>query len=108
MCTRCATAGRSERVGSIRGLCGILHSHERHIPILIDPEIQGGTPCFSGTRVPVKSLFDALAQGRSVDYFLQQFPRVRAEQVSDVLATRWPGHSRSSLTSTSAASMLRS
>lgn len=54
--------------------------------ILIDPEIQGGTPCFSGTRVPVKSLFDALARGRSVDYFLQQFPSVRKEQVRDVLA----------------------
>lgn len=55
-------------------------------PILIDPEIQGGTPCFAGTRVPVKSLFDALARGRSVDYFLQQFPSVRPEQVRDVLA----------------------
>ena len=54
--------------------------------ILIDPDIQGGTPCFAGTRVPVKSLFDALAHGRSVDYFLQQFPTVRPEQVRDVLA----------------------
>src|SRR5947207_2267220 len=53
--------------------------------ILIDPEIQGGTPCVSGTRVPVKSLFDALAHGRSVDYFLEQFPSVRPEQVRDVL-----------------------
>jgi uncharacterized protein (DUF433 family) len=55
-------------------------------PILIDPETQGGTPCFAGTRVPVKSLFDALAHGRSVDYFLEQFPSVRAQQVREVLA----------------------
>jgi uncharacterized protein (DUF433 family) len=53
--------------------------------ILIDPEIQGGTPCFAGTRVPVRSLFDALARGRSVGYFLEQFPTVRREQVQDVL-----------------------
>jgi uncharacterized protein (DUF433 family) len=53
--------------------------------ILIDPEIQGGTPCFAGTRVPVKSLFDALSRGRSVDYFLEQFLSVRAEQVRAVL-----------------------
>jgi uncharacterized protein (DUF433 family) len=53
--------------------------------IKIDPEIQGGTPCFAGTRVPVKSLFDALDRGRSVDYFLEQFPSVRREQVSAVL-----------------------
>ena len=28
----------------------------------VDPEIQGGTPCFAGTRVFVKSLFDYLAR----------------------------------------------
>jgi uncharacterized protein (DUF433 family) len=54
-------------------------------PILVDPEIQGGTPCFTGTRVPVKSLFDALARGRSVEYFVEQFPTVRLEQVQAVL-----------------------
>jgi uncharacterized protein (DUF433 family) len=27
------------------------------IAISVNPEIQGGTPCFAGTRVPVKSLF---------------------------------------------------
>jgi uncharacterized protein (DUF433 family) len=53
--------------------------------ILIDPEIQAGTPCFAGTRVPVKSLFDALAHGRSIDYVLEQFPTVQPQQVQDVL-----------------------
>jgi uncharacterized protein (DUF433 family) len=53
--------------------------------IKIDPDIQGGTPCFAGTRVPVKSLFDALARGRSLDYFLQQFPSATREQVVAVL-----------------------
>jgi uncharacterized protein (DUF433 family) len=54
-------------------------------PITIDPQIQGGTPCFAGTRVPVKSLFDALKHGRSVDYFLEQFPSVTRQQVAAVL-----------------------
>jgi len=53
--------------------------------IKIDPDIQGGTPCFAGTRVPVKSLFDYLAHGRSIEYFLQQFPSVKREQISQVL-----------------------
>ena len=53
--------------------------------IKIDPEIQGGTPCFAGTRVPVKSLFDYLARGRSLDYFLEQFPSVQREQAIAVL-----------------------
>lgn len=55
-------------------------------PILVDPDIQGGTPCFAGTRVPVKSLFDALSRGRSLDYFLEQFPSVCREQAQAVLA----------------------
>jgi uncharacterized protein (DUF433 family) len=54
-------------------------------PITIDPEIQGGTPCFSGTRVPAKSLFDYLARGRSLDYFLEQFPSVTRAQAIQVL-----------------------
>src|SRR5881398_2410569 len=53
--------------------------------VTIDPDIQGGTPCFAGTRVPVRSLFDALKRGRSVDYFLAQFPAVTREQVDAVL-----------------------
>jgi uncharacterized protein (DUF433 family) len=54
-------------------------------PISVDPDIQGGTPCFAGTRVPVKSLFDALKHGRSVDYFLEQFPSVSRQQVAAIL-----------------------
>jgi uncharacterized protein (DUF433 family) len=53
--------------------------------ISVDPDIQGGTPCFAGTRVPVKSLFDAIERGRSLDYFLEQFPSVTAEQAREVL-----------------------
>ena len=53
--------------------------------VTIDPEIQGGTPVFSGTRVPVKSLFDSLAKGRTLDYFLEQFPSVKREQASQLL-----------------------
>jgi uncharacterized protein (DUF433 family) len=53
--------------------------------VCINPKILGGTPVFSGTRVPVESLFDYLKGGRSVDYFLEQFPTVRREQVEAIL-----------------------
>jgi uncharacterized protein (DUF433 family) len=53
--------------------------------VQIDPEIQGGTPCFAGTRVPVSSLFSALAHGRTLDYFLEQFPSVTRDQAIEVL-----------------------
>jgi uncharacterized protein (DUF433 family) len=53
--------------------------------VTINPEIMHGTPCFSGTRVPVKSLFDHLEGGYTVEYFLSQFPSVSRDQVVAVL-----------------------
>ena len=53
--------------------------------INIDPEILGGTPVFSGTRVPIKNLFDYLEVGHSIDYFLEDFESVSREQVLRLL-----------------------
>ena len=50
-----------------------------------DPEILGGTPVFSGTRVPIRSLFDHLEGGDSIDDFLEGFPSVQREQVVALL-----------------------
>lgn len=44
-----------------------------------------GTPCFAGTRVPVKSLFDYLEAGDTLDEFLDQFPTVKKEIAVGVL-----------------------
>ena len=44
-----------------------------------DPDILGGTPVFVGTRVPVKTLFDYLEAGDSLEVFLDQFPSVSRE-----------------------------
>ncbi len=53
--------------------------------VTVDKEIQGGTPCFTGTRVPIVSLFDHLEGGYTIDYFLSQFPSVKREQVLSLL-----------------------
>ncbi len=45
-----------------------------------DPDILGGTPVFVGTRVPVKSLYDYLEAGDSLDEFLDSFPSVTRQQ----------------------------
>jgi uncharacterized protein (DUF433 family) len=50
-----------------------------------EPEILGGTPVFRGTRVPVRSLFDYLEGGDTLDEFLRQFPSVRREQAVALL-----------------------
>ncbi|NEP77461.1 MAG: DUF433 domain-containing protein [Okeania sp. SIO3B3] len=49
------------------------------------PEIMGGTPVFAGTRVPVETLFDYLKAGESIDDFLDGFPSVTQEQVTELL-----------------------
>ena len=51
-----------------------------------DPDILGGTPVFVGTRVPVRTLFDYMAAGDSLDEFLDHFPTVRREQAIAALA----------------------
>ncbi|HEX3800737.1 MAG TPA: DUF433 domain-containing protein [Verrucomicrobiae bacterium] len=53
--------------------------------VQIDPEIMGGTPCFSGTRVPVRTLIDYLEGGDSLDDFLDDFPTVSREQAVALL-----------------------
>jgi uncharacterized protein (DUF433 family) len=49
-------------------------------PVYSDPEILGGTPVFVGTRVPIKSLYDYLEAGDSLDEFLESFPSVSRKQ----------------------------
>jgi uncharacterized protein (DUF433 family) len=51
-----------------------------------DPGILGGVPVFHGSRVPIRSLFDHLQGGDTVEEFLHQFPSVRREQVIGLLA----------------------
>jgi uncharacterized protein (DUF433 family) len=45
------------------------------------PEVMGGTPVFTGTRVPVQTLLDYLKAGESIDDFLDGFPTVQREQI---------------------------
>ena len=44
-------------------------------------DVMGGTPVFSGTRVPIETLLDYLKGGESIDDFLAGFPSVSREQV---------------------------
>ncbi|MBC8485475.1 MAG: DUF433 domain-containing protein [Bacteroidetes bacterium] len=53
--------------------------------ITIDKEILGGTPVFTGTRVPVQSLFDWL-ETETLEEFLENFPSVKKDQAIEVLS----------------------
>ena len=51
-----------------------MKSKDNHV-IIIDPEILGGTPVFSGTRVPVKFFFE----------YILTFPTVNKDQALQLL-----------------------
>ena len=55
------------------------------LPIHSDPEIMSGTPVFVGTRVPVRTVFDYLADGCSPEEFLDDFPTVMRSNAIKVL-----------------------
>jgi uncharacterized protein (DUF433 family) len=53
--------------------------------ITVNPEILGGTPVFKGTRVPVRTLFEYLERGYSLEEFVECFPSVTKEMARRML-----------------------
>ena len=53
--------------------------------MVANPAILGGRPVFTGTRVPVATLFEYLADGLSLDYLLESFPTVERRQAAPVI-----------------------
>ena len=49
--------------------------------ISASPDVMGGTPVFTVTRVPIQTLLDYLEGGESIDDFLEGFPTVTRKQV---------------------------
>lgn len=54
--------------------------------VWINPRRVSGTPCFYASRVPIKTLFDCLASGDSLEQFLEDFEGVTREQAEALLA----------------------
>ena len=55
--------------------------------MLIDrnPDILGGTPVFSGTRVPVRILMEHLEAGDRIEDFLDDHPTASRKQAIELL-----------------------
>lgn len=45
----------------------------------------GGEPCFTGRRVAVKTLFDYLKSGQTLERFLEDFPAISKEHAVAVI-----------------------
>jgi uncharacterized protein (DUF433 family) len=53
--------------------------------VSVNAEIMHGTPCFTGTRVPIQALVDHLEGGETIEGFLEAFPTVGRSQVIQFL-----------------------
>lgn len=47
------------------------------------PEVMSGAVVFTGTRVPAQSLLDYLAGGHTLEEFLDDFPTLNANRLSN-------------------------
>ena len=72
--------GREKRKVVIRIKTGLIAAMKTSSVVKIDPEIMSGTPCFTGTRVPVRALLDYIEGGETLDEFLEQYPTVARKQ----------------------------
>ncbi len=52
-----------------------------------DPQVQGGSVCFAGTRVLLQVFLDNVDEGMPLDEFLREYPTVSRDQALAVL--RW-------------------
>lgn len=53
--------------------------------VWVDPDRMSGQPCFRGTRLPVRILFEYLRDGLTVEQFIDAFESVPREMVAGVL-----------------------
>lgn len=57
--------------------------------VVCDPEILGGRPTFRGSRVPVETLFENLADGLSLEEILDSYPGIpRASAIALLEASK--------------------
>lgn len=53
--------------------------------ISVKQDVMSGMPVFSGTRVPIKNLFDYLETGHTIENFLEEFPSVKKKHAIALL-----------------------
>lgn len=60
-----------------------------HGLVVSHPSILGGTPVFRGTGLPAATLFDYLADGLSIEFFIENYPSITRDQARAVVAYGW-------------------
>jgi uncharacterized protein (DUF433 family) len=53
--------------------------------VSVNAAVMHGTPCFTGTRIPVQTLLDYIEEGDTLDNFLKDFSSVTRDQAVQFL-----------------------
>ncbi len=53
--------------------------------IVADHRVMGGVPCVRGTRIPAATIVGLVAQGRSVDEIVADYPQLAPEDIRSAL-----------------------
>ncbi len=53
--------------------------------ITVDPQVCGGQACVRGLRIPVATVLRYLADGRSAEQIVAEFPELEVEDVRECL-----------------------
>lgn len=61
-----------------------MNTHQDRIEI--NPQILLGKPVIKGTRIPVYVIVNLIAQGKSVEYILGEYPDLTREDIRATLA----------------------
>lgn len=54
--------------------------------ISIDPQVLGGTPVISGTRIPIERVFQLVKQGYSTQILEITYPQVAPQKIQNIIA----------------------
>lgn len=54
--------------------------------VVVDPNIMLGKPVIKGTRITVEIILEKLAAGETVEEILEDYPRLKIEDIRAVLA----------------------
>lgn len=54
--------------------------------ISINPDVLGGTPVISGTRIPVERVYQLVKQGYSTQTLEETYPHVKPQKIQNIIA----------------------
>jgi uncharacterized protein (DUF433 family) len=53
--------------------------------IEINPGIAGGSPIFSGTRIPIYIILDFISAGNTVQEIIEHYPQLTADHIQEAI-----------------------